>query len=140
MAKGKLTTYAANQILIALGTHAVSGYAEDSFVAIEQQGDGIMTKVGCDGEVARAVSPNRTYRVTLQLLQSSETSSWLQAMHDRDMQSGDGVFPILIKDARGTLVFSAESAWVQKGANRQYGRDTNSRQWVIDTGEGTLVE
>ena len=136
----EVKTYASNQVLIAAGPHAVSGYAEDSFVTIEQNGDGIMKKVGCDGEVARAVSPDSTYRVTIALLQTSQSNSFFQSMLDRDMQSGDGLFPVLIKDMRGVTIFSAKSACVLKPAGRQYGRDTNARQWVIDTGEATLVE
>lgn len=137
---GKVKTYAANQILIALGSHSVSGLADDSFVGIESNGDGIMKKVGCDGEVVRAVSPDKTYKVKIALLQTSDTNSFLQNQYDMDMANGEGMFSILIKDLKGGLLFSSDSAWVTRPAARSYGKDSNNREWEIDTGEATLTE
>ena len=140
MGTGKVKTYASNQVLIALGSHSVSGYADDSFVSIEPAGDGIMKKVGCDGEIARAVSPDKSYKVKITVLQTSETNAFLQSMHDRDRSNGDGLFSVLIKDLKGGVVFSADSAWVTKPASRTYGKGTNNREWEIDTGEATYSE
>ncbi len=137
---GKMKTYASNQVLIALGSHSVSGYADDSFITIEPNGDGIMKKVGCDGEIARAVSPDKSYKVKIAVLQTSETNSYLQDQYNRDMVSGDGDFSILIKDLKGGTLFSADSAWVTKPASRVFGKDTNNREWEIDTGEATFSE
>lgn len=135
-----LKTYNSKEVLIALGSHSVTGYADDSFVTIEPNGDGIMKKVGCDGEVARAISPDGTYKVKVALLQTSPTNSFLQNKYDLDRQTGDGTFPVLIKDLKGGLIFSADAAWVVKPPSRAYGKDTNNREWEIDTGDATLTE
>ena len=82
-------TYASNQVLIAAGNHAVSGYAEDSFISIDANGDGIMKKVGCDGEVSRAVSPDNTYTVKIALMQGSPSNKFFQGMYEKDRTSGD---------------------------------------------------
>ena len=47
-------TYNSRQVTISLGTHAVTGVADDSFIVIEPLGDGVSSKSGCDGEVASA--------------------------------------------------------------------------------------
>ena len=135
-----LKTYNSKEVLVALGSHSVTGYADDSFVTIEPNGDGIMKKVGCDGEVARAISPDSTYKVKIALLQTSPTNSFLQNKFDLDRQTGDGTFPVLIKDLKGGLIFSADAAWVVKPPSRAYGKDTNNREWEIDTGDAALTE
>jgi hypothetical protein len=135
-----LKTYSAKKILISFGTHAVTGYAEDSFVNIEKNGDGTAKKVGCDGEVVRALDPDKSYTVTVTLLQTSPTSAYLQGKFNQDQDTGDCLFPVLIKDLMGGTVFSAADAWVAKPPARGYGRDTTSREWKIDTAEAELKD
>lgn len=135
-----LKTYSAKEVLIALGSHAVTGYADDSFVTIEPNGDGIMKKIGCDGEVVRAISPDATYKVKIALLQTSPTNSFLQEKYNLDMQTGEGTFPVLIKDLKGGMIFSSDYGWVLKPPSRAYGKDTNNREWEIDTGDASLRE
>ncbi len=133
-------TYNPKQVTMAVGSHIVTGFADDSFITIESNGDGVSKKVGCDGEVVRAINPDGTYKVKLSLLQTSESNSFFQEAFDRDRKSGDGMFPILIKDLKGGMVFSTEAAWVIKPASRAFGKDSNNREWEMDTGEVTLTE
>ena len=94
---GKIKTYNPKEVTIALGNHIVAGYADDSFITIDPNGDGVTKKVGCDGEIVRSISPDDTYIVKLTVLQTSETNSFLQNRFKQDRQTGDGMFPILIK-------------------------------------------
>lgn len=135
---GKVRTYNPKEVLISFGTHSVSGYAEDSFVTITKHGDGISDVIGCDGEQIRSLDPDDTYDITVVLLQESVSNAWLQNTHDRDRQTGDGMFAITIKDLRGGLVFSCEQAWVVNAAERVQGKTAQNRSWTIRTGEGTL--
>ena len=133
-------TYNSKQVVIALGNHTVSGYAEDSFVTIESKGDGVTSKTGCDGEVVRSVSAEEQYTVKLSVQQTSPTNSFLQKKFELDKRTGDGMFPILIKDLRGGMKFSADACWVTKPASRGYGKDVGNREWALETGPGELVE
>ena len=133
-------TYNPKEVIVAVGSHIVTGFADDSFISIEANGDGITKKVGCDGEVARAISPDDTYKVKLSLLQTSSSNSYFQNKFQQDRVTGDGLFPILIKDLKGGMVFSADAAWVTKPATRGYGKDTNNREWDLETGSATLEE
>lgn len=137
---GKIKTYNPKEVIVSLGTHIVTGYAEDSFVTIDPAGDGVTKKVGCDGEIVRSVSPNDTYTVKLSLLMSSETNSWLQSKVDQDIKSGDGMFPILVKDLKGGMVFSTDAAWAIKTASRGFGKEAGNREWELHTGSGKLTE
>ena len=135
-----IKTYNSRQVLISLGTHSVSGYAEDSFVTIEQKGDGVTSKTGCDGEVARAIDPNEQYVVKIAVQQQSATNKWLQTQYAKDKKDGTGLFPVLIKDLTGKVQFSATDAWVLKQPSRVWGKDTNNREWEIETGPAEYKE
>ena len=135
-----IKTYNSRQVLISLGTHAVTGYADDSFVTIDQKGDGVTSKTGCDGEVARAVDPNEQYTIKISVQQQSPTNKFLQSMYAQDKLNGTGLFSVLIKDLTGNVQFSATSAWVLKQPSRTWGKDTNNREWEIETGPATYTE
>lgn len=135
-----IKTYNPKEVIMTLGNHIVTGYAEDSFIGIDPNGDGVTKKVGCDGEIVRSISPDNTYIVKLSVNQYSATNSFLQKRLQQDKKTGDGMFPILIKDLKGGMVFSAESAWPSKPASRGYGKEAGNREWEIHTGEATLEE
>lgn len=133
-------TYNPKELTIAFGNHIVTGTADDSFLTIDPNGDGITKKVGCDGEVVRSISPDDTYIIKLSVFQTSETNSFLQQKVALDRKTGDGMFPILIKDLKGGMVFSADNAWPSKPASRGYGKEAGNREWEIHTGSAELTE
>lgn len=137
---GVVKTYDPKQVVIALGNHIITGFADDSFVAIEHNGDGIAHKVGCDGEIARAITPDDTSKIKLSLLQMSDSNEFLQNSYNNDRSTGEGLFSVLIKDLRGGVVFSSDSGWVIKTTARTFGKDTNNREWEINTGSSTTQE
>ena len=137
---GKVRTYNPKEVTIACGSHIVTGIADDSFVSIEANGDGITKKIGCDGEIVRAVSPDNTYKLKISLLQTSDSNAFFSNMFDVDRETGEGMFPVLIKDLKGGLVFSTEAAWVIKRSSVTRGKDANNREWEIDTGDATFSE
>ena len=136
----EIKTYNPKEIVITLGSHIVTGYADDSFVTIDPNGDGVTKKVGCDGEIVRSLSPDKTYVIKLSVLQTSSTNSMLQESFIHDMETGDGMFPILIKDLKGGMLFSAEACWAARPASRGFGRESANREWELHTGEGDLTE
>lgn len=137
---GKVKTYNPKEVTIACGNHIVTGIADDSFVSIEANGEGITKKVGCDGEIVRAVSPDNTYKVKISLLQTSDSNAFFSNMVDVDRETGEGMFPVLIKDLKGGVVFSTEAAWVIKKSAITRGKADNNREWELDTGDATLSE
>lgn len=135
-----IKTYNPKEVVVACGTHIVSGYADDSFIGIEPNGDGITKKVGCDGEIARSISPDNTYKVKITLLQNSDSNSFFSNIADYDRATGNGLFPVLIKDLRGGLLFATEAAWVVKKSPATRGKETNNREWEIDTASAVMTE
>ena len=135
-----IKTYNPKEVVVASGTHIVSGYADASFISIEPNGDGITKKVGCDGEIARSISPDNTYKVKITLLQNSDSNSFFSNIADYDRATGNGLFPVLIKDLRGGLLFATEAAWVIKKSPATRGKETNNREWEIDTASAVMTE
>lgn len=131
-------TYSPFEVTISCGSHIVVGVAEDSFVTIEPNGDGITKKVGCYGDVVRAISPDSTYKIKITLLQSSKSNQFFSEQYDLDHDTGDGTFSLLIKDLRGGEIFSAAVAWVVNKPSLTRGKESNNREWEIDTGHSTL--
>ena len=137
---GKIKTYNPKEVTIACGPHIVTGYADDSFVTIEPNGEGITKKVGCDGEIIRSISPDNTYKIKIALLQESDSNAFFSTMVAVDRETGDGMFPLLIKDLKGGEIFATEAAWVTRQAPFTRGRGDNNREWEIDTGDATLID
>jgi len=137
---GKVATYNPKEVTMAFGPHIVTGYADDSFISIDAAGDNVTKKVGCDGEISRSVLPDDTSIVKISLLQSSATNAFLQKKVNQDRKTGDGMFPILIKDLKGGMLFSSDAAWVLKSASRTYGKESSNREWEIHTGSSDLIE
>jgi hypothetical protein len=137
---GKTKTYNSREVLISFGNHSVTGYAEDSFINIEKNGDGFSDVVGCDGEQIRSMDPDDTYNITLALLQSSPSNAFLQNKNNQDNKNGDGFFPVTIKDLRGGLVFNCEEAWAVNPAARPFGKTAQNREWSLRTSTGKLED
>ena len=134
-------TYDPKKVLISLGSHVVSGYADGTFLNIEAHGDGVTKEVGADGEVVRSIDPDDTSTLTLSLQYGSPTIAFSQRQYDRDRRtSGGGTFPVLVKDLKGGLVFSSQIAWVENSIPREYGKTGPGREITIATGKSTWID
>ena len=129
-------TYDPKKVLISLGTHAVTGYSDGSFVNIEPHGEGTTKKVGSDGEVVASVDPDDTATVTLTLLQTSPTVAFAQRIYGRFKETGE-TFPVLVKDLKGGLLFAANDAWIVNTPSREFGKGDTDREIEIATGAAT---
>lgn len=125
-------TYDPSQVLITLGGHLATGFAEDRMVTIEKDENDYDDIVGVEGEVTRSKNNNEAAIVTLYLMQSSPSNEVLSGFRAADKASpGSGVFPFGVKDGNGTSLHTAESAWVQKGPTSEYGKKPGPREWKI---------
>ena len=130
-----IMTYNSSKVKIALGSHSVTGYAEDSFVVIEPIDSGVTSKAGCDGEIVRSVDPNERFTVKLTLLASSQTHKFLMNKYNQDKKNGTGIFPILVNDLTGEEKFSASKAWVAKIPSKTNGMQSQNKEWTLETGQ-----
>ncbi len=129
-----LTTYDPTQVAM-IFTVPITGFADGTFVTVEQNEDSFSLQVGTDGDACRTKTSNRSCRITFTLLASSASNDVLSALHNLDVlsPSGDGIVPLMIKDNSGRTVLAAESAWITKPANTTYSREVEGREWIIET-------
>lgn len=133
---GKVSTYNPRKVTCSLGSHIVSGYADDSFISVEQAGDGTSYVVGADGEIVRSIDPSKVFTIKLSLLQASATNAFLQKKYDKDKSDGTGTFSVNINDLIGAEKFTGAVAWVSKQASWSRGKSQGNREWEIVVGEG----
>jgi hypothetical protein len=120
-------------IVIIVGAAIITGLGEDTFVSIEEVGDGVTSVSGADGEVARSMSADRRARITLTLQQTSLSNAALSALLQIDRASGgSGAFPVAVTDLRGTSLMSASEAWIVKSPTAEYAATVGTREWVIE--------
>ena len=129
----QVRTYDAKRIAIIIGSHIVSGYAEDTFISMEPSGEGTVSKAGADGEIARSMSNNTLHRVTITLQATSPSNDYLSDLLARDRASGGaGVVPFSLTDLRGTTLVAASQAWVVNSPTVEYGAEVGEREWELD--------
>jgi len=130
-----LYTYDPKLVAVILGGVPLSGFADGTFVSVEQNEDSFSLQVGTDGDGCRSKSNNQSARVTLTLQQSSASNDILSALHNTDIlsPSGDGITPLIVKDNTGRSLHSAENAWIVKPPTSAFGREPENREWVFET-------
>ncbi len=129
-----IRTYDPSRVIITVGAATLSGLADDTFVSIEEVGDGVTSVSGADGEVARAMSSDRRAKITLTLQQTSASNDVLTRLMQTDRISGGfGLFPITIADLRGRTLFTSSEAWVVKMPQAEFGKEVGKREWNVET-------
>ena len=125
-------TYDASQVSVIVGTRRLSGLAEGSFVTVSRDEQAFTKQVGADGEVTRAKTNNKAGSITITLQQASSGNDYLSTLAKTDEETSAGVVPVTVVDGSGTTVAIAESGWIQKLPDTEFGRDAGEREWVID--------
>ena len=126
-------SYDPAQVSIIFAGIPIEGFADGTFLTVARNNQGFNMTVGSDGEGARAKSNDGGGTATVTLLQSSISNDALSAIANLDELSGDGVGPLMIKDGSGRTLVVAESAWVQKQPDAEFGREISNRVWVFES-------
>ena len=133
-------SYNPKKVTCALGNHIVTGFADDSMISVEYNGDGTSHVQGADGEIVRSIDPSTVYSVKITLQQTSETNEFLQRQYEEDKAYGSGMFNIIIKDLWGGDQFTAPNAWVVKPASFVRGKTQQNKEWELMCADGVISE
>jgi len=115
----------------------LTGYADDTFVEIEPEGDSFERVTGADGTVAWVNKQMWCYDITFTLLQTSNSNAELTLLHNADKLSNNGLFAIKVQDTRGNSLFQAASGRITREPTVSWSRDIETREWQIKS-EGAL--
>ncbi len=131
---GKFHVYDPNEVSIMVcGIPIEGGFADGTYVEIDQDSNDFDDIVGTDGDVTRSKTNDRRGTVTITLMQSSEGNALLSALNniDRKQSNGAGVGPLLIKDNQGTALYAGEKSWISKPPAAPFGKTAGPRAWTI---------
>ena len=131
-------TYDAGSVEIIFAGIIFEGFADGTFVTVARDNPSFNSLVGSDGEGARAKSNDRSGTITCTLLQTSVTNDALSSASLLDELNGGGAAAILVKDNSGRTVAMAETAWIEKPADAEFGREISNREWSFKTDDLNL--
>lgn len=128
--------YDPDQIVCIFAGILIQGFAEDSIVKVEYDAEAFKKKTGLDGLTTRSKTRNAGAKITFTLMQGSPSNEQLSALHNLDLiaPGGAGVGEVQVKDLQGTSLHHAQTAWIEKFPDSEYGAEVGTREWVIDCG------
>lgn len=135
----QVDTYDPKDIIVTVAGNIITGYAQDSFVEVDRESNQVEDEVGAEGDVARRVTNDRRGSITITLLQTSRSNLILSGLARADELSGDGVFPVLIKDNRGIDLHLAPNSWIQKMPRTVYRAGIEGREWILRTSNLQMI-
>jgi hypothetical protein len=131
-------TYDPEKVYFLVDGIPITGYADGTFLTIEEMTDGVTSQSGADGEVVRAMSTDRRVTITCTLQQTSLSNIVLSNFYIADKISGAGMVPFLVEDLTGGISFAAGQGWIDKMANRVYAKGIETREWKMTAVASTL--
>lgn len=133
----KVRTFDPKQVIVTFGLIVMSGFAPDTFISIDPEGDDFRVIRGTGGNTDRVKIGTGNNIVTLSLLQTSPINDALSIVRGLDVVGNAGVFPLLIKDVGGTQAFYAPKAFIMAPPNMSMGSEVGTRDWRFYCVEAT---
>lgn len=129
-----LKTYDPSNVQIIMGGHAVTGFADGTFIDISPDEQRYNKTVGADGETSRSRTNNRCKTITVTLKQTSASNDFFSGLALADETDNAGAVPIMIKEiGTGKTIGFAQAAWIENDPNVTYSKDVEDRAWTIAT-------
>jgi len=108
----------------------------DGDVTVTHEGASWTHKAGWQGGLARArASGDKFAKVTVPVLQGSETNELLSAALQLDEKTGMGAGPFQLRDNNGTTIVSSAQAWLEGRPEVKFGGETGTIEWTFVLGE-----
>lgn len=126
-------TYDPKQVAQIAAGAIIEGFAEGEMISVERNEDSANLSIGSKGEGTRAVTNNRSGRLTITLQQTSPSNAVLDAQRIAMELSGGGIFSFLGKDNLSGDTWEGTTAWVVKPPTMGFSNETSNREWIIET-------
>lgn len=135
-----LLTYSPVDVEVSIaGIHTITGFASDRFVEIIKELRPFAIQRAMDGEKARIYREDEGYKLILTLAQSSPSNNVLSAIHNIDVATRLGKFPVFVKDNSGSTKFFAGTAWVECIPDVTFASKLTEREWVLGCSDATII-
>lgn len=134
-----LWTYSPDEVSILIaGVVPVEGVVDDTFISVSKSSPAISSTRTPDGMISRVHTEDKTYDISLTLMQSSPTNDVLTALWSLDDITRRGKFPLFIKDGTGSTFIFSTSAWIEQIPEVTYGTSALVRTWTIKASNCTI--
>lgn len=125
-------TYNPSLVVVSFSGVPITGFAKGTFITVERNEDTYSLMVGAGGEASRKQSLNRSGKITLTLMATSQANDVLSAFAVSDELSGNAVLPFFMKEVNGTTLVAAQSAWIMKMPKVERADDISTVEWVFE--------
>lgn len=112
------------------------GAAEDGLAEIEPVAPDFTFKTGADGSGAFSQTGNKSYKVTLKLLQSSPVNTGLATLRALDVATLAGLGPFLLKNSNGLDVLEG-TARILGPPKTPIDKEIGTKEWEIMVTDAT---
>lgn len=120
-----------NTIVLVNGTE-IKGWGEgDDVIQMQRLGDSASHVIGAGGEMTVALSADRSGSFTFNLMQSSESNSFLSGLVAAQENGAFVPVSVQFKDTAGSDLGSGSQGYITKPADMTRGTTPNSQEWVI---------
>lgn len=120
------------EVTVMIADNIIEGFA-DAKILVERESDAVIDEAGPDGDVARLITNDFRGTFTITLLQTSRSNLILSRLAKADALSGNGIFPVVIKDNRGNDLHIGATSWIRKMPASAYSKSVETRVWAIRT-------
>lgn len=136
MPSGITRKYAPDDVVLTVGTQAVTGVQEGTFIEAERDNDTAEISTGSDGEATLVISPVQKGKVKVTLQQASPLNDYFntlfQALQQKNLSVA--VVPLYLTDKNGTTVVQAKQAVVNKPVKVSFADKPEGREWTFISG------
>ncbi len=132
-------TYDPKDLAVTVDGRILTGLGEE-MIAAERLNPQVESVAGAQGDVARAMTNDKRGSVTIQVLATSPANLILSdIVNDDGVNGSNRIFPLLVKDNRGSDVLGAEDAWIENPPRTVYSKTIEMREWVIQCAQLDMV-
>jgi len=122
-----------SQFNVVIGGATMQGFSEDTMCEFEFESESMSDVVGVDGEVSRSKNMDRRAKLTISLMQTSDSNDILSAIYNasRVGTNGGDIVACRVEDTNGRLVIAGPECWIMDTPKPSYGKTAKEYQWVI---------
>lgn len=133
-------TYAAEKVVVTVGTSIVTGFADGDFITAKFSEDRYFSKAGADGEVGRAKTASRMGEITITLSATSAANDELSSIFNLAQVGGiDPPIPFGVADLSGRSVAFASKAWIKTAPDMTFGKEIGDREWILECADLSMT-
>ena len=123
-------SYDPRQVRITYGGIPIQGFADGDIVTVAADADAVGAAQGADGEVVINRGPTRLHTVTIRLMQTSSSLSYLGG--EAVIQAaGAPPKPLVITDINTGSQTTFDLAWIKRVPDQSYGVEAGMREFAF---------